>query len=336
MQLHLTDAAIRKLPVPERGTVKYWDTVQPGFGVRLGKRSRSYFVVYGERRQLKTIAPFGEITLSDARKQARQYLDRPTPKQALQRLSEARTAYLSECEVKNRPATVRDYRRYLAEIDKQNLTDVVRTDIPADDAYRVAAWKAFFNWCMRNELIDRNPFAMLSTSYGARDRILTDDELRRVWEYDYPPFSDYLKILILTGQRRGQFQSFVLNVDRQELSFPAAVMKGKQAHRIPLLPLIETYAARLQPFNGWSNAKTRIDNHLQLPHWTIHDIRRTFSTTMARLGVPLHVTEHILAHRSGTISGVAAIYNRHTYLTEMRDALHTYHAHLTSNVLRQV
>jgi hypothetical protein len=50
-------------------------------------------------------------------------------------------------------------------------------------------------------------------------------------------------------------------------------------------------------------------------------LRRTFSSTLAALGTPIHVTEKLLNHVSGTLSGVAAIYNRHSYMKEMRDAV---------------
>ena len=49
---------------------------------------------------------------------------------------------------------------------------------------------------------------------------------------------------------------------------------------------------------------------------------------MARLGVPLHITEHIIDHR-GQLSGVAGIYNRYSYFSEMREALLLYETHLT-------
>jgi integrase len=82
-------------------------------------------------------------------------------------------------------------------------------------------------------------------------------------------------------------------------------------------------------FNGWGHAKRDLDATLEnTEHYTLHDIRRTFSSTLARKGAPIHVTERLLNHVSGTISGVAAIYNRHTYLDEMRLAQAQIEAHL--------
>lgn len=49
---------------------------------------------------------------------------------------------------------------------------------------------------------------------------------------------------------------------------------------------------------------------------------------MARLGVPIHVTEKLLNHISGTVSGVDAVYNRYTYLPEMHLAIAAHESHL--------
>lgn len=61
--------------------------------------------------------------------------------------------------------------------------------------------------------------------------------------------------------------------------------------------------------------------HMDGPEWRLHDLRRTCTTGMARLGIPPHVADRVLNHQSGTISGVAAVYNRFQYLDERREAL---------------
>lgn len=58
-----------------------------------------------------------------------------------------------------------------------------------------------------------------------------------------------------------------------------------------------------------------------VPEWILHDLRRTATTGMARLKVPPHVADKILNHTYGTISGLAAVYNKFDYLDERRDAL---------------
>ncbi|MBY3614969.1 tyrosine-type recombinase/integrase [Rhizobium bangladeshense] len=72
---------------------------------------------------------------------------------------------------------------------------------------------------------------------------------------------------------------------------------------------------------------------VELEPWTFHDLRRTAASGMARLGVPVHVVEAVINHRSGSIKGVAAVYNRYDYAEEKRSALtawSTYVAQLVS------
>jgi integrase len=83
------------------------------------------------------------------------------------------------------------------------------------------------------------------------------------------------------------------------------------------------------PFQGYSKAKARLDRLSQVSGWTLHDLRRTVVSGMARLGVAPHVADKILNHQTGTISGVAAVYQRHEFLAERRDALDRWGAHVT-------
>jgi hypothetical protein len=82
-------------------------------------------------------------------------------------------------------------------------------------------------------------------------------------------------------------------------------------------------------FNGSSTYKTDLDSEAKIPHWTLHDLRRTFSTRLARLGVPPHIKEMILAHASAK-DPVEAIYDLRTYELEMRADLEKWEHHLTA------
>ena len=55
-----------------------------------------------------------------------------------------------------------------------------------------------------------------------------------------------------------------------------------------------------------------------LPNWTLHDLRRTAKTLMARAGVRPDISERVLGH---VIAGVEGTYDRHSYADEKRDAL---------------
>jgi integrase len=79
------------------------------------------------------------------------------------------------------------------------------------------------------------------------------------------------------------------------------------------------------PVSGFSSAKARLDTRMgERPPWTLHDLRRTATTGMARLGVAPHVADRVLNHTAGTIRGVAAIYNRFEYLDERKAALESW------------
>jgi integrase len=69
-----------------------------------------------------------------------------------------------------------------------------------------------------------------------------------------------------------------------------------------------------------------------LENWTMHDLRRTAASGMAGLGIAPHVVEAVLNHRSGTIKGVAAVYNRYSYGAEKRAALEAWARALDSIV----
>ena len=88
-----------------------------------------------------------------------------------------------------------------------------------------------------------------------------------------------------------------------------------------------------KPGQGWAPTKPKFDATLEnVAPYTLHDLRRTFSSCLAALGTPIHVTEKLLNHVSGTVSGVAAIYNRHTYMDEMREAITDYEETLATLV----
>ena len=86
------------------------------------------------------------------------------------------------------------------------------------------------------------------------------------------------------------------------------------------------------PVSGHGKAKERLDAMSGVTGWTLHDIRRTVATGMARLKVPPHVIERVLNHASGTFAGVAGIYNRFGYIDEMRGALDTWEGHVSANI----
>lgn len=206
---------------------------------------------------------------------------------------------------------------------------------PAAEVHALRTLKVFLNWCVRHEIIDRNPIAGERVSpTPARERYLTADEIRAIWEYEDPHYSTIVKLCLLTGQRRSEVASIEPDwIHDDLLTLPATITKNKRRHTIPVSDqvkalLVDTPFGKHGPWNGWANGKRRIDQAVRIPHWTLHDLRRTFSTLMAEIGTPIHITERLLNHVSGTVSGVASVYNRYSYLDEMRAAQHNYERHL--------
>jgi integrase len=83
-----------------------------------------------------------------------------------------------------------------------------------------------------------------------------------------------------------------------------------------------------KPFQEFSRAKRRLDHLSGVSGWRLHDLRRTCVSGMARLGLAPHVADKILNHQVGTISGVAAVYQRHEFLAERRAALNLWGGHI--------
>jgi integrase len=84
-----------------------------------------------------------------------------------------------------------------------------------------------------------------------------------------------------------------------------------------------------KPFQEFSRAKRVLDQLSGVTGWRLHDLRRTCVSGMARLGVAPHVADKILNRQSGTISGVAAVYQRHEFLVERRAALDLWATHIS-------
>src|SRR5262245_37086934 len=90
-------------------------------------------------------------------------------------------------------------------------------------------------------------------------------------------------------------------------------------------------------FSGWTHGKKELDNRIieltgtALPHWTLHDLRRTAATRMGDdLQIRPHVVEQILNHRSGHKSGIAGVYNYASYTAETTAALTMWANHIAA------
>lgn len=174
------------------------------------------------------------------------------------------------------------------------------------------------------------------------------------------PFGPYFRVLAGTLQRRetvagSDWAQF--SATNNLWSIPAHMMKNDVDHLTPcsdevkeVLGTLESKRAGLiftttgtTAISGFSKAKAALDKRMIatlrsraeargedvadvedtviLPQWRLHDLRRTGITALQAMGVPVEVTEDILAHTSGTREGVAGVYNKYRYLPEKRVAL---------------
>ncbi len=369
--MSLTDLSIRKLKAPSSGQRTYYDAALPGFGVRVSQGgTKSFVVLYGKARKRKTIGRYPDTKLADARREAKRIQSDVTLLEAAKTVapkpisfSEARDKFLEHCETKNKPRTVRDYRRLLNKHFKfrKNISDIDRKDVmsvvtalnrtPSESQHAYVAIRTLMNWCATHGLIEHSPVPSLRFRSQSRSRILSDEELRAVYlrakSFRYP-YGPIVQLLILTGQRRSEIAALRRSwISGHEIMFPQGFTKNKREHRIPIGELTQSVVAELpsgtdllfpsrydeeKPFNGWGKCKRVFDAAIDVTDYTLHDLRRTYSSNMARLSVPLHVTEKLLNHVSGTISGVAAVYNRHSYLAEMRAAVQAYEQRLSEQI----
>jgi integrase len=248
----------------------------------------------------------------------------------------------------------------LAKIQRQDIAgviSVVRAKGAAVTANRVrATMSSFFSWAIGEGLVDHNPvIGTTRTEEQSRERVLAPPELRIIWTaLEDDQFGAIMKLLMLTGQRAAE----ISGLRRSELSGDAAMLppprtKNGREHTVPLSAparaIIDAQPNRAGPdgklrdlifghgegpFAGWTKSREALDKRIKerngqsLPHWTPHDLRRSFATHAAGIGIQPHIIEAILNHISGFRSGVAGIYNRNPYEAEKRTALALWADHL--------
>ena len=262
--------------------------------------------------------------------------------------------------VSNRRSAGEISRILKREIVGRSVHDVTRRDVIelvseiVDRGAPVAAnktlqmAKTFFSWCARRAIIDRSPCEGVKqpTREVPRDRVLTDDELSRVIKAARQiggPYGGIVELLALTAQRREEVAQMTwdeLDLEKQVWTIPGTRTKNGKPHIVHLsdaaIRAIEArprtgalvFATADRPFRNFVHAKPKLDKKAGVSGWRLHDLRRTAISGMARLGVAPHVADKILNHTSGTISGVAAVYQRHEFMAERKQALDAWARHV--------
>jgi len=247
--------------------------------------------------------------------------------------------------------------RSIHEISKRDVVEVVtaieQRGAPVAANKALKATKTFLRWCVGRAVLDQSPAegVPLPSKEVSRDRVLDDNELAQVILAARKiggPYGGIVELLALTGQRREE----IARLHREELDLarriwiiPKSRTKNAKAHVVHLsgqsMAVLKCADQRgpyvlsllgTKPFQEFSRAKRRLDQLSGVIGWRLHDLRRTCVSGMARLGVAPHVADKILNHQAGTISGVAAVYQRHEFLLERKDALDRWGAHVAQIV----
>jgi integrase len=220
----------------------------------------------------------------------------------------------------------------------------------------LAVLKKFFAWARSAKLVAINPCAELErpAPEQSRERVLSDFELVKIWraaDQVGHPYCPIVRLLILTGQRRNEIAGLrwsEIDVDERVIHLPKERCKNNQPNDVPLsakaLAIIagmsrdrlvdvdHCFTIKRKPARGFSDLKEKLDAASGVSGWTLHDVRRTVASGLQRLAVRIEVTEAVLNHRSGKVSGIAAIYQRHSYADEKRDALARWGDHVDAIV----
>jgi integrase len=376
----VTEAAAERFKAPEKGQVDHFDKQYPGLSLRVscgGRKSWTY--TYRFRGKLKRLtlglfpATMNVAQTHDAWRQARRQVE--AGQDPGQRVERGATGFegvfeewLRRDQAENRSRRVVEYRirkyalpkwkgREITDIKRRDVLDVV--DAIADRGTIIMARRVhghlhrLFAWSVGRGIIETNPMANMDRpgSETKRERVLTDEELVKVWKGAGElgqPYASLFKLLILTGARRDEIGQLLWSeIANNRIELDGLRTKNGQPHFIPLstparlcleqIPRIAgsdvvfTYDGK-RPLNSWTRVKAQLDKASGVSDWRIHDLRRTAATGLQKLGTPLQVTEAVLGHTAGSRGGIVGIYQRHDYADEKRAALEAWGALVTTLV----
>lgn len=269
--MRLSEKAIKRLSVPERGNKIHYDEEVPGFGLRLTKAGARAFVVNyrvdGHERRL-TIGAWPAWSATAARERAkelRRQIDRGEDPLGVKQLRRSDPTFgdlveqyltVEACRQKGFAEYERILRRDALPAWKNfRAADIRRRDVIAliEEKARtapIAANRLFellrrvFNFAIRRDILEANPCALVRKpgEERSKDRVLSSDEIRGLWTaLDSPGFTKHtaaaLRLILVTAQRPGE----VVTVEWNEIdlgegwwTLPAEKAKNSLAHRVPL------------------------------------------------------------------------------------------------------
>ncbi len=211
--------------------------------------------------------------------------------------------------------------------------------------------RPFFKWCLQEDIIPQNPMIDLAPlpKSKSRNRVLSKVELIAFWKAteelkkDQSLFGHVYQLLLLTGQRLREIAHMErneLDLAQQTFTLSAKRSKNDLSHIVHLSPLALAvissvtvksnelvFSYRGSKLSGFSVSKSILDRTMQryldkpLEPFQLRDLRRTFATNCAELGINHNIADRILNHVSDSQSGVKGIYQRYEFLQERKEAI---------------
>jgi integrase len=230
--------------------------------------------------------------------------------------------------------------------------DRIAVDAGETTARRVMGYaRSAYGWALKRGEVDRNPFADLPPMGREvrRDRVLTEAELGAIWnaaESLGPIHGGFARFLMLTLARRDEVARMTWDEVAADLStwtLPGERAKNNRKHVVHLAGPARAILAALPRSRASSLVFATVDGkglsvfsyiarvltkRSNTTAWRLHDFRRAGVTALAGMGFAPHVADKLLNHVSGTINGVAAIYQRAEFMNERRAALDAWAAYV--------
>lgn len=218
----------------------------------------------------------------------------------------------------------------------------------------LALVRKLFNWANERDLLEGNPCLGVRApgEETARERVLSDDEIRAVWNGCArlsPAMCAIFRLRLVTAQRGAEIAAMAWeHVDLKEATWwiPPEAHKGKRGHLVPLSPMATEILQGIKQSGPWVFAGRGNGSHVVAlgkagddlvaasgVEFHPHDLRRTASTGMAAAGVEEWKISKVLGHAAGPDVRTATVtgrYNRYDYLTEKREALDRWALHLAA------
>lgn len=229
-------------------------------------------------------------------------------------------------------------KRALASVLAEKAGDIRRRtlralfDEVADEGHEREAEKrrqvvgAMFRWAVSADYVENDPTAGLRAYDGgtARDRVLSDDEIRNLWGYladcDIPPnHVDALRLQLLLGARAGEIggmraEEIDSTGETWVWNLPASRSKNKSARATPIVGMAREIIARRMNYDLMFGTETGkhlrathlgnvLNNHrkeIPIEKFTTHDLRRTVATGLIEMGITADLVAAVVGHEAGT------------------------------------